>query len=55
MIFDLIQVRKIQTEIRIQAVLFMKVNRMKKCQIFLNILYLTVWRVQDLHFSVKVE
>ena len=23
---------------------------MKKCQIFCNLLYLTVWRVQDLHF-----
>jgi len=28
---------------------------MKKCQIFRNIMYLAVWRVQDLHFSVQVE
>jgi len=48
MIFDLKQVRKI----RIQVVLCMKVNRVKKCQIFRKLLYLTPWRVQDLHFSV---
>ena len=30
----------------------MKVNCMKKCQIFRNVLYLTAWRVQDLHFSM---
>jgi len=48
-------VRKIQTEIRIQTVLCMKVNHMKKCQIFRNLLYLTVWRVQGLYFSVQVE
>jgi len=34
MIFCLIQVRKIQTECRIQAVLYMKVNCMKRCYIF---------------------
>jgi len=50
--FGLIQGRKIQTEIQIQAVLCMKVYRMKKCQIFRNLLYPTAWRVQDLHFSV---
>ena len=55
MTFVLIQVRKIQIEIWIQAVLCMKVNCMKKCQIFRNLLYLMVWRVQDLHFSVQVE
>jgi hypothetical protein len=37
---------------RIQAVFCMKLNHMKKCQIFRNLLYLTAWRVQDLHFSV---
>ena len=51
MIFGLIQVRKIQKEIRIQAVLSMKV----KCQIFCSLLYLMVWRIQDLHFFVQVE
>ena len=55
MIFSFIKVRKIQTEIRIQAILCMNVNSMKKCQIFRNLLYLTVWRVRDLHFSVQVE
>ena len=33
----------------------LKVNRLKKCQIFRNVLCLTAWRVQDLHFSVQVE
>jgi len=52
MIFCLIQVRKIQTVSWIQAVLCMKVNRVKKCQIFCNLLFLTAWSIQDLHFSV---
>ena len=43
---------EIQTEIRIQAVLCMKVNHVKWCQMFRNLLYLTAWRIQDLHFSV---
>jgi hypothetical protein len=50
MIFGLKQVRKIQTVSQIEAVLCLKVNCMKKCQIFCNLLYLTVWRIQDLHF-----
>jgi len=29
-----------------------KTYRMKKCQIFRTLLYLTAWRVQDMHFSV---
>jgi len=36
----------------VQAVLWMTVYRKKKCQIFHNVLYPMVWRVQDLHFSV---
>jgi len=47
--FYLIQGRKIQTVSRIQA---MKVNRMKNCHIFRIPLYLTAWRIQDLHLSV---
>ena len=53
--FGLRQVKKIQTEIQIQAVLCVKVNRVKKCQIFCKLLYLMAWCVQDLHFSVLVE
>jgi len=49
MIFGLIQVGKIQREIRIQVVLCMKVNHMK-CQIFRNLLYLTAWRVPRFAF-----
>ena len=40
---------------QIQVVLHMKVNRMKKCQIFRHLLYPTAWRVQGLHFLAQVE